>query len=75
MDSTDQVMAEAVGDAISRSGNSRKAVAKAVGISERTMARRLAGHRSFLVSELVRTTRFLGNKPGQFLDDALEKLS
>lgn len=75
MDSTDQVVAEAVREAIKESGKTRRAVANAIGISPRTMVRRLNESRPFQVREILGIAKFLGIKAGHVLDDVQEKLS
>ncbi|WP_433568089.1 helix-turn-helix domain-containing protein (plasmid) [Nocardia sp. CA-151230] len=75
MDITDQAVAEAVTSAIDCSGNKRKAVASAIGISETTLSRRLNAHRPFRVRELLRIARVLQVDPGRFFEKAMEKLS
>ncbi|MEU6580622.1 helix-turn-helix transcriptional regulator [Nocardia sp. NPDC046763] len=60
MDPNDLVLAEVVKDAINAAGITQKEVWKHVGIAETTWERRIAGAKSFTMSELFRISEMVG---------------
>lgn len=75
MDTINRATAEVVRIAIWRAGTTQIAVARAIEMSPTTWRRRITGQRSFQVAELVKIARKLGRRPGELVDEAVEKAS